>query len=252
MYIWLGQPKNPDSDQSGIEEVCFEVKRKNRRVLVWIAAAVSTAVCVGVLLTTIVFYDGGGDSEILIPASTNPINRSRLAYSSSTIFSSNSASKKVEEQNVLLVQEERPIKISIPSLNLEAFIVPVGLTSHGTMATPRKFSEVGWYEFGSSPGFTGNAVLAGHVDNGLGLGGVFRDLESIKKGDLVYIKMKSGKEVRFIVSEMDVYDYKDAPSDQIFNRSGSPKIKLITCTGSWLVSAKTYDSRLVVTGYLDG
>src|SRR5579871_2731623 len=56
--------------------------------------------------------------------------------------------------------------LTIPSINVNAPIVPVGFTVDGNMATPDRLSDVGWYEYGTPIGDAGSAVIAGHVDNG--------------------------------------------------------------------------------------
>jgi LPXTG-site transpeptidase (sortase) family protein len=140
-----------------------------------------------------------------------------------------------------------PVRIEIPSINVDAKVIKVGLTAKGAMATPTIYSSVGWYKYGTMPGETGSAVLAGHVDNGLALPGVFRYLVNVKIGDDIYVILSDKTRIHFTVADRAVYDYKEAPADLIFNRSDGKYLTLITCTGTLVRSEHTYDKRLVLT-----
>ena len=76
-----------------------------------------------------------------------------------------------------------PLRLEIPKLNINSKIKYVGLTPKGNMASPRSFSDVGWYKYGVRPGEQGSAVIAGHVNNGLSRPAVFWNLNELQKGD---------------------------------------------------------------------
>lgn len=143
-----------------------------------------------------------------------------------------------------------PTQLVIPSININAKITEVGITSSGNMATPHNLTDIGWYKYGTVPGNVGSAVLAGHVDNGLSLPGVFYNLHKMQVGDDIYIIDKNGQKLSFKVIATDIYGYKDAPADLIFNDKSGKKIRLITCMGNWVPKDKTAEQRFVVTGVL--
>jgi sortase (surface protein transpeptidase) len=95
-------------------------------------------------------------------------------------------------------------------------------------------------------GISALVVIAGHVDNGLGLAGVFKNLGSLREGDAVFVERRDGTQVAFIVAGTRSYHYQDAPTEIIFNPSGSVRLNLITCEGRWIQADRTYDERLVV------
>ncbi|HEV8666857.1 MAG TPA: class F sortase, partial [Candidatus Paceibacterota bacterium] len=103
-----------------------------------------------------------------------------------------------------------------------------------------------WYKYGSLPGQPGTAVMDGHVDNGLSLAGVFKHLDSIQKGDDIYVTTASGVQVHYVVSDIELYPYQDVPMNQILTTSGQSRLALITCDGAWVQGQRTYDHRLVV------
>lgn len=140
----------------------------------------------------------------------------------------------------------QPSHLIIPSLNIDAEVQAVGLNSKGNMMNPTNYVDVGWYQYGFAPGEGGSAVIAGHLDNGLGLDAVFKNLKKIRKGDPIYTTSKSGEKLLFVVSRIESYPYKTAPVDLIFKQTGSPKLNIITCDGQWSSEDETYTHRLVV------
>ena len=141
---------------------------------------------------------------------------------------------------------QHPVRLIIPKLEIDAKVQEVGINAKGNMGVPNNFTDAGWYKYGAVPGDTGSAVMAGHVDNGLGLSGVFKRLEELEEGDEVIVERKNGRRLTFVVTGKRSYPYDAVPTDIVFNPSGSTRLNLITCEGAWVRSEKTYDQRLVV------
>jgi sortase A len=143
-------------------------------------------------------------------------------------------------------ESSHPDRLIIPRLDIDTDIQYVGVTASGNMGVPSNFTDVGWYKYGTVPGQRGSAVIDGHVDNGLGLAGVFKHLEDLDVGDDVFIETKGGSRLRFVVTEVATYGYKEVPGDMLFERADARRLNLITCGGSWIKAEKTYDERVVV------
>ncbi|HEV7121385.1 MAG TPA: class F sortase [Candidatus Paceibacterota bacterium] len=139
-----------------------------------------------------------------------------------------------------------PTRLSIPSIGVDANVQQVGLTSAGDMGVPSNFTDVAWYKYGPLPGTPGSAVIDGHVDNGLSLPGVFKHLDQIRAGDSIYVMTQSGQQLHFVVQSTQRYPYDAVPKEQLFAKSDTPRLNLITCSGTWMPNSKTYDTRLVV------
>lgn len=139
-----------------------------------------------------------------------------------------------------------PARISIPSIDVTAPVEMVAQKSDGSMATPSSFFSVGWYKLGPKPGANGNAVFAGHVNNALGMNGVFANLERVKLGDRIEVADASGRVLAYEVVSREVYPTASAPIRDIFSTAGSSQLVLITCEGDWISSARSYDHRLVL------
>lgn len=144
-----------------------------------------------------------------------------------------------------------PTHIEIPKVGVNAPIDPAGLMKNGQMDVPANDTRVGWYHLGTKPGDIGNAVLDGHVDNQTGPA-VFFYLKDLKPGDPVWLSDANGKKLEFIVDTIAVYPEGNAPVEKVFGNFGRRNLNLITCTGVFNHSEKSYESRLVVFTHLSG
>ncbi len=139
-----------------------------------------------------------------------------------------------------------PVVLRIPSLGINAPVQSVGMSKKGNMAVPTNFTDVAWYKGRAAPGQVGSAVFNGHVDNGLGMDGVFKHLNEVQVGDIILVDSKDGKTYTYVVEQIKNYPYKSVPNEMIFNATDSARLTIITCEGAWVAGEKTYDHRLVV------
>lgn len=155
-------------------------------------------------------------------------------------------SKKSVSQNQTInkISLGLPVRLKIPSINVDAKIQYVGVTSNGEMEVPTNAVDVGWLKIGTKPGEVGSAVIAGHFDGKDGEAGVFFNLYKLKVGDKLYIEDDTKKIVTFIVQASRVYDVGYA--DTVFSRNDGTYLNLITCDGVWDGAKKSYNKRLVV------
>lgn len=143
-----------------------------------------------------------------------------------------------------------PVRLKIPAIGVSANVQQVGQKADGSMATPSNFQDVGWYTLGPKPGAAGNAVIAGHVNNALTMGGVFEHLSDVKVGDYVTVTDASGKTLIYVVTQTAQYTTDSAPASDIFSQNGPSQLVLITCDGAWDAAAHSYNKRLVVYAQL--
>ncbi|MDR0136595.1 class F sortase [Metabacillus idriensis] len=138
-----------------------------------------------------------------------------------------------------------PVKVNIPSINVEANIEQVGILENGQMGVPQEINNVGWFEPGVKPGSRGSAVLAGHVDSKTGPA-IFFNLKDLKQGDEIIVTDEKGTSLTFIVKNQESYPRGSAPIDEIFQTEEGQNLNLITCSGTFNRSAGTHEERLVV------
>lgn len=195
--------------------------RMDRKLrLVTAAAVAGTAVVFVVVLASAVWYAPQGAEELLPqnppPAATDP-----------------------------------PLRLVIPAIKLDARVQEAGLLAGNRMAAPTNFSDVAWYKYGTVPGAAGSAVIAGHLDKGLGLSGVFKNLSKLEAGDEIDVLTASGT-VRFVVERLETYPYDQVPA-AIFTATDAARLNLVTCAGKWIKTKTlgwTVDHRLVVYAVL--
>lgn len=138
-----------------------------------------------------------------------------------------------------------PLHIAIPSLNLAAEVVPVGLKDNGTMEIPGAI-EAGWYRFGPRPGSArGSAVIAGHVDHRK-TPGVFLELRRLGIGQEVVVTDADTVAHRYLVTERFQVSKDSLPVQTLFQRDGDPVLTLITCGGRFDRKARSYDDNIVI------
>jgi LPXTG-site transpeptidase (sortase) family protein len=145
-----------------------------------------------------------------------------------------------------LLQPAIPTRILIPALGIDASIETVGQDENGLMAAPSRVETVAWYSVGSQPGESGNAVMAGHLDDYRGRPAVFWELDKLQPGDEVIVRFRDGDEVYFEVMSVEEYDADAAPMERIFGVDFERDLNLITCAGAWDAQNKLYEHRVVV------
>lgn len=155
------------------------------------------------------------------------------------------ATKVAQEAPKAAPAQLAPWRLSVPGISVDAAIQTVGLAKDGNMDVPTNYTDVGWYKQGPKPGEVGNAVLAGHLNDGASTAGVFQNLSKLKVGDYIYIK-DGDKQQRFLVLETQNYNVNNAPLNKIFGSSTERRLNLITCSGDWDKSKQEYNQRLVV------
>src|SRR5688572_7770066 len=75
----------------------------------------------------------------------------------------------------------RPVRLQIPSADVNAAITAVGETADGGIQVPpfSKSHQAGWYRNSIMPGSRGSAVIVGHYDDDRG-GAVFSKVNAIR------------------------------------------------------------------------
>ena len=151
------------------------------------------------------------------------------------------------------VPSDPPTRLIIPAINLNVHVQQAGLIAGNRMAAPTNFTDVAWYKYGPAPGMLGSAVIAGHLDNGLGLTGVFKNLKELKVGDDIQVLTATGTTLHFTVEKLVAYPYDQVPAS-IFTDNDKARLNLITCAGKWIKTPAlgwTIDHRLIVYATLN-
>ena len=138
-----------------------------------------------------------------------------------------------------------PIRVRIPDIDVDADVIDLGLNPDRTLEVPEDFDQTGWYTGRSIPGEPGPSVIAGHVDSTTGPAVFFR-LHELDEGDLVLIDRTDDVTALYRVSSAVDTEKTSFPTEQVYDLTVEPTLRLITCGGSFDRSAGSYEGNLIV------
>jgi sortase (surface protein transpeptidase) len=143
---------------------------------------------------------------------------------------------------------DRPTRLVISTIHLDAAVEMVGLKADGDLDTPQEYplDDVGWYKMGPVPGARGSAVIDGHLDRPGGSPAVFWYLNRLQGGDDVTVFTSRGSTLHFRVTHVQAYQPQAAPLQAIFGDLSGSYLNLITCAGDWIPTEHQTTQRLVV------
>lgn len=138
-----------------------------------------------------------------------------------------------------------PVRVHLPTLGVDAPVVPVDVRTDGALSVPDDPSVVGWWRAGSRPGEpTGSVVLDGHVDSRAAGAGAFSDLVDLRPGDPVLVETGPAR-VPYVVAGVRSHPKAELPA-AAFDTSGPPRLVMITCGGSFDTRTRRYTDNVVV------
>ena len=141
-----------------------------------------------------------------------------------------------------------PRAISIPALNVDTRVLPVGLDPARAVDIPHDIRLVGWYRLGVPPGADrGSAVIVGHRDGREQGHGVFYRLGELTVGDRVLITTANRTALPYRVVAREFISKKRLPITELFAVTGSPRLTLISCGGYYDRANGGYQDNIVVT-----
>lgn len=141
----------------------------------------------------------------------------------------------------------RESRLLIPAIGIDAAVRPFGVDEFGRMEAPDRPEEVGWFDLGPLPGTAGNAILTGHLDWYDGSLGVFANLKSLKRDDMIEFADPRGTLATYRVLWQRSYVADKAPISEIIGQNlNLREMTLITCDGTFDQAARNYTRRLIV------
>jgi sortase (surface protein transpeptidase) len=143
----------------------------------------------------------------------------------------------------------RPVRIVIPSIEVNAEVDALHRAADGQLDVPPNWTDAGWYADGVVPGQRGPAVIVGHVDSARDGPAVFYRLPALRRGDEVLVDTNDGQSHRFVVDTTHAFAKSSFPTDLVYGPTPLAELRLITCTGSFDRTTRSYADNLVVTAY---
>src|SRR5271170_521554 len=173
-----------------------------------------------------------------VPAPTGPIVAAFPAPSGPIVAVSQSAAPK---------PVAAPVSLTIPLIGVQTNLMTLGLAPDGELQVPppNMVSVAGWYTGSPRPGAIGSSIIVGHID-GDNLPGVFFRLDTLTRGDKIYIKRADGTLVEFRVTSVQEYLKDHFPTEDVYGPVPDAELRLITCGGALDSAIHHYLSNIVV------
>jgi len=141
-----------------------------------------------------------------------------------------------------------PVRLVVPDVGIDMAVDPVGVKDDGEMAIPEDADRAGWYEFGPTPSDPqGSTLVAAHVDSWQTGIGQFAKLRKVAVGSTLTVTTADGTAHGYRVVDVTKVAKEGAPVDQWFDRSGAPRLVLVTCGGAFRRDIGHYTDNVVVT-----
>ncbi|KAD4007224.1 sortase [Arthrobacter yangruifuii] len=140
-----------------------------------------------------------------------------------------------------------PVRVRVEGTGIDLEVIPVGQEDNGAMTLPNNHYQAGWYRYGPAPGSSrGAAVLAAHVDSRtevLPIAG----LDEVPPGTPVTVTRSDGSVLRYTTESVENIPKAALDDFDLFDRSGAPRLELVTCGGKWLDAVGDYEDNVVLT-----
>jgi len=141
-----------------------------------------------------------------------------------------------------------PVRVRSEALGIDMSVEAEGLGDDGAMGLPANPAVAGWYRYGAGPGSpAGATVIAAHVDSLAYDIGPFAALATAPAGTEIVLETADGGTHRYSVASVDSQKKPEVPWANVFDRTGTPRLTLVTCGGEFDYEARRYLSNVIVT-----
>jgi sortase (surface protein transpeptidase) len=217
-----------------------------------IGSLVAASAVLGLLAGCVAAPSGGGAATGTAPA-TAPATEAAEGESRPAAAAPPASVPEIPRQSASLEAQQAakppaPTRVEVPALGIDIAVQPVGLDADGNMGLFDDPAVAAWYQWGPAPASeAGSTVIAAHVDSLEYRVLPFARLRDAAPGTEVFVTDAAGTRHAFVVDSLQVIEKGAVDWDAAFDRSGAPRLTLVTCGGEFDYQARTYLSNLVVT-----
>lgn len=203
-------------------------------------------VLVGLIFLLIVVYVALADSAV--PAESAPEVMGEVAEPVSFPGNVEVSTEPIDEETYVWEgKENEPMKLSIPKIQVSAFIEKSGVyKENNEVGVPSNTNLVGWFKRSAKPGKKGLSILTGHYDSPTGAG-VFLFLNQLQSGDEFTVQMGNGTILKYRVRKLMTVNA-DKAVNYLFSQESDIKsqLNLVTCGGAYYRDGTGYEDRTIV------
>lgn len=217
-----------------------------------IGSLVAASAVFGMVSERVAAPSGGGTATDTVAVATAPaepterVSRPAAAAPPAAVPDVPRQSASIEAQQAS--KPPAPTRIEVPALGIDMTVKPVGLDGAGNMGLFDDPAIAAWYQWGPAPASAaGSTVIAAHVDSLEYRVLPFAKLRDAQAGTEVFVTDAAGTRHAYVVQSLQVIEKGVVDWAAAFDRSGAPRLTLVTCGGEFDYAARTYLSNLVVT-----
>ena len=146
------------------------------------------------------------------------------------------------------VAPDLPRTISIPTIDVNARVLQLGVKANNELATPRNIYDAGWYTGSSKPTDSAGVILVDGYVNGPTKPGIFYDLKKLTAGDEMILERGDGVRLTFVVTRLKTVKTVDVDMNEMMRSDNPAKLalNLITWGGSFDAKSNEFESRVLV------
>ena len=140
-----------------------------------------------------------------------------------------------------------PRALYIDKIGVAARVLPMSVNSLGAIQAPLNIYDAGWYTGSVKPGEIGAVFIDGHA-SGPTREGLLANLDQLVEGDELQIEKGDGAKLTYKVVHTEIVPLDGLDMKKVLLPYGNTLkgLNLMTCTGTWVESKKTFDHRVIV------
>ena len=143
---------------------------------------------------------------------------------------------------------DQPRYIQIPSININARVMSVGVTSKGNIDTPKNLNDTAWYDGSAKPNQDGQVFIDGHTSFTNNLAAAFNDLPKLQNDAQITIELGNGEKINYKVVAKESIAADEVDMGKALNAPDGAKkgLTLMTCTGKFDYRTQNASDRYIV------
>lgn len=138
-----------------------------------------------------------------------------------------------------------PERLLVEALDIDAPLVTTVVDTEGALVPPEDPAQLGWWR-GVRPGEgEGSVVVAGHIDSRRFGQGPLAQVVELDEGDRAVLVGSGGESAEYVVRGIQTFPKDAFPASDLFSTSGSERLVLVTCGGTFDPDRGGWDSNVV-------
>jgi len=151
------------------------------------------------------------------------------------------------------VPADQPRYLYLPTINLQARVMSVGVNSRGKIDAPKNVNDVAWYDGSAKPGQEGQVFINGYTSFAPTYKAAFDNLAKLQVGDHITIERGDGTKISYRVVKNETIAASKVNMQKVLNvpDNATSGLTLMSCTGKYDYRTQSSDKRVIVYAVQD-